>query len=537
MTNPFITLESVSYVLPNGNTLFSDLNAHFDRRPTGLVGRNGVGKSLLAKIMTGVLSPTSGRCMRSGSVYYLAQQVSYDADGTVADLLGVRNILAALARIETGNAKPEDIDTVSDHWHIREKLRLTFQQDGLGQLDETTPLNLLSGGESMRVALMGAMLSDADYLILDEPSNHLDRQHRQALMAQLQQWSRGLLVISHDRQLLDTLTRIVDLSSLGLRSYGGNYAFYAQSKHQERSHALQQLEQRKQERQREEKAIRDQREKLAKRQAQGNRRAHSANQANILLGRQKERSENASGKHHQQYSRLREHLTERIRDAVQQVEENAPIRLHALQSASLPWRQVVELDQVELPLVANAYRHIHLNLTAGQRVGVVGANGCGKSTLLKVLAGQHQALGGRCNVVDEKAYIDQRLGNLDPTRTLWQQLREANTLATESELRMRLAQLGLDAQKIVTPSGLLSGGERIKGALACALYADRPLMLLLLDEPNNHLDLPSAQALEALLCQYRGTLLVVSHDDVFLDNLALTHRLSATEAGWCLAPW
>lgn len=101
---------------------------------------------------------------------------------------------------------------------------------------------------------------------------------------------------------------------------------------------------------------------------------------------------------------------------------------------------------------------------------------------------------------------------------------------------MRLAQLGLDTQKITTPSGLLSGGERLKGALACILYKETPPQLLLLDEPSNHLDLPSVQALETLLRGYRGTLVVVSHDETFLDNLELTDRLIATEAGWCLKP-
>lgn len=102
---------------------------------------------------------------------------------------------------------------------------------------------------------------------------------------------------------------------------------------------------------------------------------------------------------------------------------------------------------------------------------------------------------------------------------------------------MRLAHLGLDSGKIAVPGGSLSGGERLKAALACVLYADPPPQLLLLDEPSNHLDLPSVQALEAMLRGYRGALVVVSHDDAFMDNLGLTDRLVATEQGWLTAPW
>ncbi|WP_443093061.1 ATP-binding cassette domain-containing protein [Duganella phyllosphaerae] len=198
---------------------------------------------------------------------------------------------------------------------------------------------------------------------------------------------------------------------------------------------------------------------------------------------------------------------------------------------------MVELDAVALPFVPAATRHISLTLSAQQRVGVVGSNGCGKSTLLQVLAGRIAPLAGRCQVVAGGVYLDQRLADLDPARTVLEHLLAVNRVVAEGTLRTWLAQLGLDAQKITAPSGALSGGERLKAALACVLYADPPAPLLLLDEPGNHLDLPSLQALETMLRSYRGALLVVSHDDTFLDNLALTDRLDASAHGWRLAPW
>lgn len=536
MTNIHLVLQDVSLVLPDGRVLFSGLQERFDMRPTGLVGRNGVGKSLLARILAGSLQPTTGHCQRAGSAHYLAQQVVHADDATVADLAGVQHTLDALARIESGSTAPEDFDAVGDDWDIHTRLRLELERNGLGHLDAETPASALSGGEVMRVSLIGAMLSRADFLILDEPSNHLDRPNRQALIEQLRRWPRGLVVVSHDRQLLESMERIVELSSLGLHSYGGNYSFYAAAKARERQSAQETLAERKLERQRQARAMRKQMERQERRQARGSRQGKEANQAKVLLDRQKERSDVSSGSLRRHQAARLTQLDQSVREAAQHIEEEAPIALHDIPVAQAARRRVAELDDVELPYVSGATRHISLIVSGQQRIGVVGPNGCGKSTLLRVMAGRVEPLAGACQVTPERAYLDQKLESLDPEKTVLDQLRSTNRTATEAEQRMRLAQLGLDAQKIATPSGALSGGEWLKAALACLLYADTPPQLLLLDEPNNHLDLPSAQALETLLRSYRGTLIVVSHDDAFLDNLELTDRLLATEQGWRLEP-
>ncbi|MEM5275241.1 ABC-F family ATP-binding cassette domain-containing protein [Cupriavidus taiwanensis] len=537
MTNPCLALEGASFVLPDGRTLFSDLTEQFDQRPTGLVGRNGAGKTVLARMLAGQVQPAAGRCTRHGSVYYLAQQISHPPGATVSDLAGVRTILDALERIEAGSSAPEDFDAVGERWDIRLRLQHELERNGLGHLDAATPASALSGGEAMRVTLAGALLSDADFLVLDEPSNHLDRPNRQALVEQLQRWPRGLLVVSHDRQLLGAMARIVELSSLGLRSYGGNYAFFAQCKEQEQQSAIQQLEQRKLEQRREAQALREQGERLERRQARGNRQGHEANQARILLGRQKERSESSAGKLRQQHAAARAQSAERVREAAQRVENDLAIVVHELPVALRSQRRVAELEAVELPFVRAATRHLSLTLTGQQRIGVVGPNGCGKSTMLKVLARQLEPLAGTCRMSVEGIYLDQRLASLDPQRTVLEQMLEANGTATEGDLRMRLAHLGLDHRKIAAPGGSLSGGERLKAALACVLYADPPPHLLLLDEPSNHLDLPSVQALEAMLRGYQGALVVVFHDDAFMDSLGLTDRLVATGQGWRTERW
>ena len=326
----------------------------------------------------------------------------------------------------------------------------------------------------------------------------------------------------------------MELSPLGLRSYGGNYAFYAQAKAQEQQSATADLDRAKQDRRRAAQAMREQRERQERRQTRAAKGAKQANQAKILLDRQKERSDQSMGKLHRQQADAQAALSQRVRDAAAQVADDAPIHLHAPTSTGIAQRVVAVLDQVQLPWLHTSAGHINLQITGQQRMGLLGPNGCGKSTLLKVIAGRLPPVSGMCRVTPQIAYLDQALDSLDGQTSALQQLQAVNHSLSEGELRMRLAQLGLDAEQVVAPSDTLSGGERLKAALACVLYADTPPQLLLLDEPSNHLDLPSLQALEQLLTGYQGALLVVSHDTAFLQALGLTDLLVANDDGWAL---
>jgi len=532
-----LTLEGVSYQLPDGRTLFANLTEQFGTQSTGLVGRNGIGKSILARILAGELAPTTGKYACPGRVHYLPQQISIRAGQTVAGLAGVQGVMEALKRIALGSCAPADFDTIGDRWDIHQQLEQQLANHRLSHLNADTPAIQLSGGEAMRVSLIGAFLAAADFLILDEPTNHLDQENRHALLEQLQRWQNGLVVISHDRALLETMGRIVELSAQGLRSYGGGYSFYAQAKAAEQENAVEQLQQRKAERKREDRALRAQREKLEQRQAKGHKQAADANQAKILLGLQKNRSESSSGKLRLKQDAAHEELSARVREAAGQVDEDVPVVVYAPETGQAIPSKIAALDRVVLPFVAGPAREVELSLHKAQRIGVIGPNGSGKSTLLRVIAGIIAPASGNCETFVKTAYLDQHLATLAPDKTILEQLLALNNVLGESALRTRLAQLGLNAERVLLPAHLLSGGERLKAALACALYADQPAQLLLLDEPGNHLDLASIQALETMLRQYRGAFVVVSHDPAFLENIALTDRLEVAQSGWAMEQW
>lgn len=540
MTEARLALHGVTYTLPNGWPLFSNLCCSFGSQRTALVGRNGVGKTVLARILAGELSPGGGSVTRARRIHYLPQNPLASRPGlNLAALAGLGDTLQALERIEQGSCEASDYELLAERWDIRQQFQMQLERIGLPQLGPQTPASQLSGGQAMRVALLGAQLSQADFLILDEPSNHLDAASRSALAQQLQKWRSGLLLISHDRVLLEVMDSVAELTPSAINIYGGNYSFYREVQRQKSQNAQDELARLKLERSRAEQALRTQQERQSRRQARGEKLGKNGNQAKILLDAGKERAQASGGKLATQQTAAREALSQSVREAAlalqRQVDWQAEsIHWHLPQGlTNLGDRIVAELREVQLPHVAR-HSPLSLVLRAGQRMAITGPNGCGKSTLLQLLAAQLQPLAGECKLNVTHAVLDQHQSLLQPASSVLGQLLAASPCTPESLQRMRLAQLGLDARHVDQPSGQLSGGERLKAAMACALYRDEPAQLLLLDEPDNHLDLPSLQALENMLRQYPGTLLIVSHDAMLLQALELTHQLSFASGRWTL---
>lgn len=537
MTSLVLTLDGVSYRLPDGRLLFEDLTAQFDYTPTALIGRNGVGKSVLARLLAGQLEPSAGDCRRPASVHYLAQQVALPAAATVATLAGIAPVWRALRRIEAGSTATEDFEQLQDRCDIRQQWQRVLRDAGLASITLDTPARELSGGQVMRIALLGALYSKADFLILDEPSNHLDRPGRQQLLTWLAGWAKGLLVISHDRALLQQMERIVELSPRGLSGYGGNYAHYLATSEVQQHASQNTLDQLRNQRRQQQRQQQQQHERAQQRQSRGQQAGRDANQAAILLGRQRQRAEQSSSRLHAEQQAARDQLAEQIRNAATQVTAADTVTLFAPCSAVAAGTRVARLQSVGLPHLQPPWDRLDLHLRGPQRIGLIGPNGCGKSTLLRVLAGEWPGRGGACQIPLQTAYFDQQLQALHPAQGVLTQWLARHPDTDQARLRHELSQLGLDSAAISRPSGQLSGGERLKAALALALAGDTPAQLLLLDEPDNHLDLPSRQALEQMLNAYRGALLIASHDDNLLDQLKLTHALLATDQGWQLRPW
>ncbi|WP_439056263.1 ABC-F family ATP-binding cassette domain-containing protein [Serratia bockelmannii] len=533
--SPYFVLHQLTCQFADGETLFGPLDLAFDRQRCGLVGRNGVGKTQLLRLIAGRDQPGNGHVESHAAVAYVAQQPEIAADTTLAQLLGYGEAFAALARLEQGRPLADDIDRLEGRWDLHDRLQNAFAAAGLPAFDPLRSASSLSGGERMRAALCGALIGEGDFLLLDEPTNHLDSVGRAWLYQQLDQWRGGLLIASHDRQLLARMERIVELTPGALRSYGGNYDDYRRQRDTEQQAARADLEHAREERRRTRARQQKEHDMSQRRSAQTLRVVDTLNIASFERVAYKSAAKESLGTLRKQHQDQRDSLDAAVREAYQRVEEEQPVLLALPGSEVSANKQVLVLEQLQLPFVSAP--PLDLRIDGPMRVALTGPNGCGKSTLLKTVLGQLTALSGHCHCPLPTAYLDQTLSQLDPNLSVMEHLGLQDSPLAEGALRTRLAQLQLGADRIALPLGSLSGGERLKAALACALWRQQPAQLLLLDEPTNHLDLASSLAIETALADFPGAMLVVSHDEDFLQALRPTHRLHRQADGWRLQAW
>lgn len=518
-----LQLSRVTVVLPDGRHLFSEITHSFHPGRSALVGINGCGKSLLAQILAGDRTPSTGIVQREGVVTLLPQQHPSADYRSVADLAGLTTATAALKRIRQGSLDPADYETATDHWDCEARLAAALTEAGLGHLALEMKSAQLSGGERQMVALCGAWMSGADWLILDEPSNHLDARQRQRLAAQIEAWRAGLILISHDRTLLELVEQTLELSPKGLQVFGGGYSFYQHQRALRQSACLAALHAARIENQRERRTQAQQQERQQRKNAHGARQAKQGNQSKLITDANKQRSEDGQGMlRRQQQARnlLNQHKISELSQLA------APDTLRVMSPPPADTRNGKPLLLVrDLVLPHGGSSPISFQLADNGRLGLCGDNGSGKSTLLRVISGQLSPSQGEIRCPGPVRLISQHAGQLANGLSAVGHLQHHNPRLGEAEARTRLALLGIDAARATVDATRLSGGERMKIALAMVLYAENAPRLLLLDEPDNHLDGPSVLALEKMLNQFQGALIVVSHDRLFLNNLNLNNWL------------
>lgn len=528
--SPSFILHQVTCQFATGVTLFGPISLSLEPALCGLVGRNGCGKSRLLHLLAGRELPASGHIERFGSVAYVAQQHTVSPSTTLAELLGYDAVFAARRRIESGDYLPEDLERLEGFWDLEERLTAAFLDAALPPFIPARPAAELSGGERVRALLCAALMADADYLLLDEPTNHLDREGREWFYARLSRRQGGTLVASHDRELLSQMPRILELSPAGLRNFGGNYADYQRQREAEQQAAYAALEHAATERRRTRQRLQKEHDASQRRSAQTLRTVDTLNIASFERVKYKGAAKERTGTLRRQHREQNEALNTAVAQARERVEEDAPVMFTLPGSQVAEGKQVLVMDNLVLPYGAPSL--LNGRMDGPMRVALRGPNGCGKSTLLRVMLGEEKPLAGACQVSVATAYLDQHLSRLDLSLSVLTHLNAGDTPLEEGVLRTRLAQLHLGAEKVTLPLATLSGGERLKAALACVLWRREATQLLLLDEPTNHLDLTSTQAIELALSTFPGAIVVVSHDEAFLQALHLTHQIEWRGGKW-----
>jgi len=491
--------------------MFDQLGFSIDRgERVGLIGDNGSGKTTLFRVLTGQLPVDSGSVSVADGIKlgHLSQDPVFDAANTVIDeaelaFARLHDLSHRLRELEHGMAHltGDDLDKIlrkyQDTQHDfelaggyawRHKMEAMLEGVGLPPATWEQNVSTLSGGQRSRLALAKILIGQCDLLLLDEPTNHLDLAAIAWVEEYLASFPGAVLIVSHDRYLLDRLaTRIVWLTGAKLKSYPGNYSAFVEQR------KLQELSQQR--------AYEEQQADIAK-QEEFIRRFGAGQRAREAKGRDK---------------RLQRLLASD--DLIQNVETAAKIRL-PLDTDRRAGDRVLRVKELskkygDIPL----WNNISLEITRGERIGIIGPNGSGKTTLLEVLLGRRESDAGdiRWGANLKIGYYDQRLGEFNPDHTVAEEVRGKRDVS-DADLRSVLALMLFRGADIDKPIQLLSGGERARVAIS-QILVDRPNVLVM-DEPTNHLDINSCEALEAALQDFPGTVVCVSHDRYFLDKVA-----------------
>lgn len=522
----FVTLDRVAARTPDGHTLFSDLSLAFGRERTGVVGRNGSGKTTLLRLVAGLTEPAGGAVARASRVGWLEQRRDPRPGETVLDLLGVAPPMAVVRRVLAGEGGADDLADAD--WTLEARTEAALADVGLAGLDTDRPAPTLSGGEQTRVRLAALLLEQPDLLVLDEPTNHLDADGRAAITDLLARWKGGAVVVSHDRALLRRMDRIVELSGLGAAIFGGGYDLYAERKALERAAAERELDVAERSSARIQREGQAALEKKARRDKAGRAFAARKSEPKILLGAMAERAENSGARENLLARRRAEAAGTELAEARERVERVRAMSPPMPATDLAPGRVVLTLDEAawDAPDGRRIVGPVSLRMVGPERLSINGPNGAGKTTLLRLISGALEPVAGRIERAVASAFLDQEAALLKRDETVIEAWRRLNPEATPNEAHAALARFlfrNTAAHRVV---GTLSGGERLRAALACVMTARQPPQLLILDEPTNHLDLDSIAAVEAALIAWDGAVIVVSHDPDFLAGIGVERTVA-----------
>jgi ATPase subunit of ABC transporter with duplicated ATPase domains len=524
-----ITLSNLSWSTADGRSVLSGLDLSFAPVRTGLVGRNGAGKTTLLKLISGELRPQSGTVTVNGTLGVLHQALENAPGETVADIFGIREPLALLCRADSGEATAEELATAD--WTLEARVGAALGRVGLDVRPET-PAATLSGGQGTRARLAALIFAAPDFLLLDEPTNNLDREGRAAVIDLLANWWGGAIVVSHDRELLETMDAIVELNSLGAARYGGGWSHYRERKSVELAaarHDVADAEKRIAEIDRRAQEIA---ERKARKDRSGERKRARGDMPRILAGARKDRSEDTSGSNARLAEQRRAQAVEAAASARERIEVLQPLSVLLPPTHLSAGKTVLRIDAASVGYEPNRsiIEDLSFTIVGPERIAVVGANGSGKTTFLALVTGQLQPWTGTVRVMADFAMLDQRVSLLDPSASIRDNFRRMNPRADENACRAALARFMFRADAALQTVSTLSGGQVLRAGLACVLGGPAPPSLLILDEPTNHLDIDSIEAVEAGLRAYDGALLVVSHDESFLKAIAISRRLNLADA-------
>ncbi|HEX7352542.1 ATP-binding cassette domain-containing protein [Brachybacterium sp.] len=520
---PAITLTSLAFAWPDGTPVLQGLSSTLGEGRTGLIGDNGAGKTTLLRLIAGELHPTTGTVTVTGTVGHLPQHVALRAGTTVAELLGVRSAYTALRAIGGGDTDPALFDAVGEDWDVEARGLAALARRGLRGIGLDRTVGTLSGGEAVLVALAGMELAGDRIVLCDEPTNNLDRRGRHQLYDAISAWSGTLVVVSHDVELLELMDATAELHDGELTVFGGPYSGHLAHLAAEQASVEQDLRSAEQRLRTERRRRAEAQTKLARRRRYARSDFENRRRPKMIMKTRGQEAQVSAGK-----------LRGRHDDAVASAQQAVAAREGQLREDR---RITIPLPDPDVPAGRRLAelrdaRGRGIVLQGPQRIALTGRNGIGKTRLLQQLIDRPAEDGVRARASTGRiGVLPQRLDHLTEEQTILDCVQEAAPAVPDGELRSLLAHFRCRGDAVERRIGGLSGGERFRVALARLVLADPIPQLIVLDEPTNNLDLASIDALVDVLSAFHGGLLVVSHDEAFLERLEIDAQLLLDEDG------
>lgn len=501
--------ENLAYEISADRALFTKVNVSIeDNNRIALVGRNGVGKSTLLKILAGQINPTTGSVTRNGIIYYLPQistiQESIKAD-TVFDLLN---------------------SICDEWWKIEDILETKFGTS----LDLSLPLTNLSGGELTKLFLAIGLSQEPNLLLLDEPTNHMDLFALESLSCFLNDFNGALVIVSHKPFFLDKVTDTTwELTSKGINVYGGNFSFYREQKDTELQVALRNHEVARKELKRSKNTALKEHQRAEQSSRKGHQKVLSGSIGKLEAGNIKSKAQTSGGTAKKKHEAAVAKATQRLQETKVKTTKSTSIQI---QQKSQKSRNLIDIQGANLNIGNRLLiKNIQLHISSSDRLALSGGNGSGKSSLVKAILGDDSAMlesGEILIAPDIKAvFLDQTYELVNREQTILENMQAANSNLSYQLLRQQLGHFLFKNDDVNKSASVLSGGELAR--LAIAIISISEIDLLILDEPTNNLDIETVDQMVEGVNEFGGALWVISHDLDFLSRININKAFNLSE--------
>ncbi|MFC4480114.1 ribosomal protection-like ABC-F family protein [Flavobacterium chungangensis] len=526
-----LILQNISYQHENKDMLFQNIGFTLNNHDkTALVGNNGVGKSTLLKIIAGELQPFSGQIIQNAKPYFVPQLFGQFNDLTIAEALQIKEKTASLKEILEGVVTEENLQLLDDDWTIEERCNEALSYWQLHDLDLNQKMETLSGGQKTKVFLAGIMIHEPDLVLLDEPSNHLDFAGRTLLYDFIKSTSITLLIVSHDRTLLNILNKTLEMTKNEISVYGGGYDFYSEQKKVENNALEQDVQSKEKALKKAKEKERESIERQNKLDSRGKKKQEKSGVARIMMNTLRNKAENSSSKikdvHAEKISGISEDLRQ-LRSSLPAIDQ---MKFGFNNTSFLKGKTLFKASEINYSYGEKDLwnESLSFEILSGDRLVIKGLNGSGKTTLIKIILGELNPTKGQITSLAKKAiYIDQDYSLLNQNLKIYEQAEIFNDSGLEEhDIKMRLNRFLFSRNDWDKPCNALSGGERMRLMLCCLTISDEASEIIILDEPTNNLDIQNIEILTAAINEYQGTLIVISHDQSFLEQINIGKSIS-----------